>query len=207
MVNMVRLEGGKLAEMWFGMDPLVEMQLLGVAPPPAPAALTPMAEANLTAFGRTVSDDGTEFDNVAPFDDVVVAISPSQAQPDTTTRRVEIYRFDDDAPTRVYEHELITNPPYGGDPTAIGDVSRTLVERWITKILCDRADRLDRLATPADPPDRHAGLGHLSRHHRRLSVADTAVDGVPRPHHHRSLHRGMPRHRRRTLDCDRHKQR
>ena len=137
MVNMARLEGGKLAEMWFGMDPLVEMQQLGVAPPPAPPQLTPMADANLTAFLRTVSDDDAQFDNVAPFDDVVAAISPSQAQPDTAMRRVEIYRFDDGTPTRVYEHELITSPPYGGDPTAIGDASRALVERWITDILCE----------------------------------------------------------------------
>ena len=137
MVNMVRLEGGKLAEMWFGMDPLVEMQQLGVAPPPAPRELTPMAEANLSAFRRTVSDDDAQFDNVTPFDDVVVAISPPQAQPDTTTRRVEIYRFDGGTPTRVYRHELITSPPYGGYSTAMGDVSRALVERWIKHILCE----------------------------------------------------------------------
>ena len=119
MVNMVRLEGGKLAEMWFGMDPLVEMQQLGVAPPPAPRELTPMAEANLSAFRRTVSDDDAQFDNVAPFDDVVVAISPPQAQPDTTTRRVEIYRFDGGTRTRVYgmssspaRHTGETRPPW-----------------------------------------------------------------------------------------------
>jgi len=137
MVNMVRLEGGKLAEMWFGMDSLVEMQQLGVAPPPAPRELTSMAEANLTAFRRTVNDDHAQFDNVAAFDDVVVAISPPQAQPETTTRRVEIYRFDGGAPVRVYEHELVTNPPYGGDSTTIGEVSRALIQRWITEILCE----------------------------------------------------------------------
>ena len=135
MVNMVRLEGGKLAEMWFGMDSLVEMQQLGVAPPSAPRELTSMAEANLTAFRRTVND--AQFDNVAAFDDVVVAISPPQAQPETTTRRVEIYRFDGGAPARVYENELITNPPYGGDSTAIGEVSRALIQRWITEVLCE----------------------------------------------------------------------
>ncbi|MGD8968225.1 MAG: ester cyclase, partial [Anaerolineae bacterium] len=36
MVNMVRLEAGKLSEMWFGMDSLVEMQQIGVAPSPPP---------------------------------------------------------------------------------------------------------------------------------------------------------------------------
>jgi steroid delta-isomerase-like uncharacterized protein len=137
MVNIVRLEGGKLAEMWFGMDSLVEMQQLGVAPAPAPRELTSMAEANRTAFRRTVSDDDAQFDNVAAFDDVVVAISPPQAQPETTTRRVEIYRFDGGAPTRVYDHEFITNPPYAGDSTAGGEVSRALIQRWITEILCE----------------------------------------------------------------------
>jgi predicted ester cyclase len=36
MVNIVRLEAGKLVEMWFGMDPLVELQQMGVAPAPPP---------------------------------------------------------------------------------------------------------------------------------------------------------------------------
>jgi hypothetical protein len=36
MVNIVRLEGGKLVEAWFGMGPLVEMQQMGAAPPLPP---------------------------------------------------------------------------------------------------------------------------------------------------------------------------
>ncbi len=32
MVNIVRFKAGRLAEMWFGMDPLVELQQMGVAP-------------------------------------------------------------------------------------------------------------------------------------------------------------------------------
>jgi predicted SnoaL-like aldol condensation-catalyzing enzyme len=42
MVNMVRFEAGKLAEMWFGMDPLVELQQMGMAPasPPPPCGAT-----------------------------------------------------------------------------------------------------------------------------------------------------------------------
>jgi predicted ester cyclase len=39
MVNMVRFEAGKLAEMWFGMDPLVEFQQMGVAPAVLPRPL------------------------------------------------------------------------------------------------------------------------------------------------------------------------
>jgi predicted ester cyclase len=36
MVNMVRFESGKLAELWFGMDPLVELQQMGLAPASSP---------------------------------------------------------------------------------------------------------------------------------------------------------------------------
>jgi predicted ester cyclase len=136
MVNIVRLDAGKLIEMWFGMDSLVEMQQMGVAPPPAPRALSVRAEANLSAFRRTVRKDASEFDNVAAFDDVVVAISPPQAVPETATRRVEIYRFNGDIATLFYAHELITNPPYGGDPSTSGASSQEIVERWMNEVLC-----------------------------------------------------------------------
>ncbi len=46
MVNMVRFEAGKVAEMWFGMDPLVELQQMGMAPasPPPPCGATAHAD-------------------------------------------------------------------------------------------------------------------------------------------------------------------
>lgn len=46
MVNMVRFQAGKLAEMWFGMDPLVELQQMGMAPasPPRPCGATAHAD-------------------------------------------------------------------------------------------------------------------------------------------------------------------
>ncbi len=50
MVNMVRFEAGKLAEMWFGMDPLVELQQMGMAPAFPPRPYGPTEQANLTAF-------------------------------------------------------------------------------------------------------------------------------------------------------------
>ena len=51
MVNMVRFdEDGRLAEMWFGMDPLVEMQQMGVAPRGPARELSAVAAANLAAF-------------------------------------------------------------------------------------------------------------------------------------------------------------
>ena len=40
MVNMVRFDAGKLAEMWFGMDPLVELQQMGMAPASRPLPLS-----------------------------------------------------------------------------------------------------------------------------------------------------------------------
>jgi predicted ester cyclase len=135
MVNMVRLEDGKLIEMWFGMDSLVEMQQMGVAPPPTPRPLSTRAEANLATFRRTVREGDNDFDNVAAFDDVVVAVSPPQKHRETRTRRVEIYRFDDDTATLAYMHELITNPSYGGDPRASSDISRAVVLRWIKEVL------------------------------------------------------------------------
>ena len=50
MVNIVRFEAGKLAEMWFGMDPLVELQQMGMAPASPPRPIGPTEQANLTAF-------------------------------------------------------------------------------------------------------------------------------------------------------------
>lgn len=50
MVNMVRFDAGKLAEMWFGMDSLVELQQMGLTPASPPRAYRPTEQANLTAF-------------------------------------------------------------------------------------------------------------------------------------------------------------
>jgi predicted ester cyclase len=36
MVNIVRFEAGRLAEIWFGMDPIVELQQMGMAPASSP---------------------------------------------------------------------------------------------------------------------------------------------------------------------------
>jgi predicted ester cyclase len=42
MVNIVRFEAGRLAEMWFGMDPLVELAQMGVLPGFAPQPSSPL---------------------------------------------------------------------------------------------------------------------------------------------------------------------
>jgi predicted ester cyclase len=149
MVNMVRLEGGQLAEMWFGMDSLVEMQQMGVAPAPPPPALSPQAKANLAAFDRAAVAAGTALDTTAAFDDVVVAMGPPQVDKTTTARVIEIFAFGDDSPTLTYRHELRTDPPYEGDPEVDGEASRAVIERWIDEVL-DGHDRslIDTLVTP-----------------------------------------------------------
>ena len=145
---------------------------------------------------------------MAAFDDVVVAISPPQAQPDTTMRRVEIYRFDVRADTRL-SARAHHPPAIRGDPTVTGRESRPprALDHQGPVRARRRVVQLDRLATPADPPNRHAGRGHLPRHQRRLSVADRTVDRIPRPRGHGSLHHRMQRHRRSALDCSWHEPR
>ncbi len=93
------------------MDSLAEFQQMGVAPIPTPPELSASATANLAAFEAEVSADGTNFDNIAPFDDVVVAVSPRQADQATTSRRLEVYRFDAGAAHRIYDHQMVTDPP------------------------------------------------------------------------------------------------
>ena len=148
MVNMVRFEEGQLAEMWFGMDSLVEMQQMGVAPSGPTPKLTAAAEANLAAFGRSVDIDAA-IDTVAGFDDLVVVTGPPQGDPATSTRRIEIYRIDGQTVTRTYEHEMVTNPPYGGDPAVESAASRELVERWIHDVLTSHnASTVEAIVSP-----------------------------------------------------------
>ena len=135
MVNMVRFEAGKLAEMWFGMDPLVELQQMGVAPAFPPRPFTAVEQANLAAF---VSHSGlapTDFDNVTAFGETVVAFSTPQASPSSASRLVEVHRFAGDDHALVYRHEITTKPPYGGDPSVDTEMSRAVVDRWFDEVL------------------------------------------------------------------------
>jgi len=138
MVNMVRFDQGRLAEMWFGMDPLVEMQQLGLAPEAPERPVSTAAAANLERFRGYIGDDWDELDNVVGFDNVVVAMGPPQSERSTSRRRVEVYRFGGTAPSRVYEHEIVTDPPYEGDPATSSDTSRDVVERWIDSVFNGR---------------------------------------------------------------------
>jgi steroid delta-isomerase-like uncharacterized protein len=135
MVNMVRFEDGKLAEMWFGMDPLVEMQQMGIIPSAEPRKLNQIEIANLEAFHKTVNTENEEYDNVVAFDDVVIALGPPQYGEGTTTRWVKIYRFTNGSPALIYHHEFVTDPPYSGDTSVDTETSRALTEHWFNEVL------------------------------------------------------------------------
>ncbi len=126
MVNMVRLEDGKIAEMWFGMDPLVEMQQMGLAPPARKSKLSRSARVNLENFLKADAFAEGDFDTVAAFDDAVVALGPPQDDPDTMTRWVEVYQLHGGPPELIYSHEMRTKPPHTADPTVAKEISRSI---------------------------------------------------------------------------------
>lgn len=149
MVNMVRFEAGKLAEMWFGMDPLVELQQMGVAPAFPPRVHRPTEQANLAAFLGACGREPSAYDNVTASGDAVIAFSPPQASPASVSRLVQVHRFADDHHALVYRHEITTKPPYGGDPSVDTAMSRALVGRWFQDVL--RGHDLAALAEIASP--------------------------------------------------------
>ena len=209
MVNMVRVEGGKLAEMWFGMDPLVEMQQLGVAPPPAPPASRRSAEANLAAFRRrTITIDADSSTTWLRSMMSSSLISPPQAQPaDTATRGSRSTGSTTTIADTVYQHELITKPAVRRRP----DSDRRRESRTSSSVLDHRCPGRSRrrvdparwcVAARADPPDRDAGR-------EPPTMAPTAPrawlrHSGPRSRTSRSsdsLHRRATRHRGGALDC------
>lgn len=149
MVNMVQFEAGKLAEMWFGMDPLVELQQMGVAPASPPRGHTTVEQASLASFVSHAGVAPTDYDNVTAFGNHVIAFSPPQASPSSVSRRVEIRRVAGDDPALIYRHEITTDPTYGGDPSADTETSRALIARWFEEVLRDH--RLAALAEVASP--------------------------------------------------------
>ena len=150
MVNIVRVDDGRLVEMWFGMDPLIEMQQMGVAPPLPSIELSPDESDNLRVFYATSDIQGIEFDHVTASGDVVVAFNPSQREKSSSTRCVEMYRFTDGAMSLVYSHEITTAPSYSGDPSVDTASSRAIVDRWISDVLNDHdTDVLAEMALPS----------------------------------------------------------
>jgi predicted ester cyclase len=151
MVNIVRFEGDKLAENWFGMDPVAERQQMGAAPSPPPRQLSATEKANVELFQQTINTAGLEFDNLTGFGDMVVALGPPQHARDTTTRKAKIYRAAQGKGSLelVYSHEFTTNPPYAGDPSADTELSRAVVKRFFEDVLTEH--NLDVLAEIASP--------------------------------------------------------
>jgi predicted ester cyclase len=149
MVNIVRLEGGKLVEAWFGMDPVVEMQQMGAAPSHPPRQLSAAEEAAIELFQKTVNTAGEEYDNLTAFGETVIVLGPPQCAEETTTRKVEIYRAANGSLQLVYTHEFTINPPYAGDPTVDTEHGRALVERFFEEVLTGH--NLDALAEIASP--------------------------------------------------------
>jgi predicted ester cyclase len=150
MVNIVQLEEGKLVRAWFGMDPLVEMQQMGAAPSFPLRQFSPVEESNIELFQHTIDTANQKHDRVTAFDDVVVAMGPPQHAVETPVRRVEIYRNVAGSLKLEYTHEFTTNPPYGGDPYADTEQSRSVVTRFIDQVLVGH-----KLEAIADTASKH----------------------------------------------------
>jgi predicted ester cyclase len=149
MVNIVRFEAGKLVEMWFGMDPLVELAQMGVAPSFPPRTYDPAEQANLTAFLGIAEMEPADHDNLTAFGDSVIAFSPPQSSRASTTRKLEIYRFAGVEPALVHSHEITTEPPYGGDLSVDTATSRAAVDRFFNEVLRDHhVEALAEIAAP-----------------------------------------------------------
>ena len=149
MVNIVQFEDGKLAEMWFGMDPLAELQQMGMAPASPPRVYDAVEQANLDAFQEIVATESTDRDSVTAFGDAVIAFWPPQSSQTSTTRRLEVYRFAGGGHALTYSHEMQTDPPYGGDPSADTGTSRAVVARWCEEVL--QGHRVAAVAEIASP--------------------------------------------------------
>jgi len=135
MVNIVRLEGGKLVEGWFGMDPLVELQQMGAAPSAPLRTLSPQEQETLRLFHDTISAPGSEYDNLTAFGDVVVALGPPQHAEDTKVRTLEIFRVENGALSLVRSHAFPTIPPFRGDSLVDAEASRAVVTRFFDEVL------------------------------------------------------------------------
>jgi predicted ester cyclase len=135
MVNIVRFEHGKIAENWFGMDPLSEQQQMGSAPSFPPRQLSKKEKTNIELFKKTINKYELEFDNLTAFDDVVLAIGPPQFKEDTSSRQIEIYKNINGSLDLIYINEFDTKPPYSGNKSVNSMNSCNLVKRYINEVL------------------------------------------------------------------------
>jgi predicted ester cyclase len=137
MVNIVRFENDRIAENWFGMDPVAEQQQLGAIPSFPPRQLSTTEKENIELFQKTKNTSNQVYDNLTAFGDIVAAMGPPQHGEDTTTRRVDIYRNVNGSLELGYSNEFTINPPYNGDPTIDTETSRNLVKRFIKDVLIE----------------------------------------------------------------------
>lgn len=135
MVNIVRFENGKIAENWFGMDPLAEQQQMGSAPSFPARQLNEKEKANIELFKQTVNKYELDFDKLTSFDDIVLAIGPPQFKEDTSSRQIEIYHNINETLELIYINEIDTKPPYSGNKSVDSRVSCDLVKKYINEIL------------------------------------------------------------------------
>ena len=135
MVNIVRLKHGKLAEAWFGMDPIMQMQQLGTLPAKPSRQLRFEEEANIGLFEETINTTGLAFDNVTAFGSVVVALGPPQHGPQTTVRTADIFLASKGVLRQSYHHQFPTRPPHGGALGADTELARSVIERFFSDVL------------------------------------------------------------------------
>jgi predicted ester cyclase len=135
MVNIVRFENGKIAENWFGMDPLAEQQQMGSAPSFPPRQLNEKEKANIELFQKTINKYELEFDKLTSFDDIVIAIGPPQFKEETSSRQIEIYNNINGTLELIYINEIDTKPPYSGNKAMNSKNSCDLVKKYINEVL------------------------------------------------------------------------
>ena len=135
MVNIVRLDDGKLVEAWFGMDPVIEMQQLGTLPSKPGRQLRFEERANIGLFEETVNPSGSPYDNVTAFGNAVVALGPPQHGPQTTVRTADIYLVSKGVLRQSYHHQFATRPPHSGALGADCELARSVVKRFFGDVL------------------------------------------------------------------------
>jgi predicted ester cyclase len=149
MVNMVRFEDGKIAEGWFGMDPLVELQQMGAAPTMPEREPTAFEQDNMDLYRTTFDQTDADLDTLAAFGEVVVALGPPQSARDANTRWLDIYRVTNGRLNHMYSNEFPTNPPHGGNPTADTELSRLVVKRLFEEVLAGHhLEMLSEIVSP-----------------------------------------------------------
>lgn len=134
-ICIVRFYEGQLAEGWIGMDPLVEMQQMGIVPPAPTRLLGAHDEELLLRFQNSVNPEARLFETIEVFGNVIVAMGPPQFSQETDRRDVDIYRFANGSFERIYAHSFFTDPPYAGTLHADSEATKAIMKRFIADVL------------------------------------------------------------------------